>query len=68
MYRSPVYPEDRHCYPKGSFTGKQVAETLKPYPMPLFYHGFVPAAILIMLGCLAAKHLYRFWKQLQQKS
>lgn len=35
--------------------------------MPLSYHGFAPAAILIMVGCLAAKQLYNYWKQNHQK-
>jgi hypothetical protein len=30
--------------------------------MPLSYHGFVPAAILIMVLCLAMKQLYDYWK------
>ena len=34
--------------------------------MPLSYHGFAPAAILIMLLCLAAKHLYDLWHQRQR--
>lgn len=31
--------------------------------MPLSYHGFGPSAIMIMLACLAGKHLYDYWKQ-----
>lgn len=35
--------------------------------MPLSYHGFAPAAILIMVLCLAAKQLYDYWKHYHQK-
>jgi len=31
--------------------------------MPLSYHGFAPAAILIMVACLLLKQAYDFWKQ-----
>jgi len=39
----------------------------KLYTMPISYHGFAPAAILIMVACLAGKQLYDYWKQYQQK-
>lgn len=35
--------------------------------MPLFYHGFMPTAILIMVLCLVLKRVYDFWKQYHQK-
>lgn len=34
--------------------------------MPLFYHGFGPSAVLIMVACLAGKQVYNYWRQ-QQK-
>lgn len=35
--------------------------------MPLSYHGFGPAAILIMVVCLAGKQAYDYWKRYHQK-
>jgi len=35
--------------------------------MPLTYHGFVPAAILIMVICLVIKQLVHYWKHFHQK-
>jgi hypothetical protein len=35
--------------------------------MPLSYHGFAPAAILVMVLCLAGKQLYDYWKHYHQK-
>lgn len=35
--------------------------------MPFSYHGFAPAAILIMVLCLAAKQGYEYWRQYHQK-
>lgn len=34
--------------------------------MPFSYHGFAPAAILIMLLTLAAKQLYDYWNNRQK--
>lgn len=31
--------------------------------MPLFYHGFVPAGIGLMMMTLAAKQVYLYWKK-----
>ncbi len=35
--------------------------------MPIAYHGFGPAAFLIILVCFLAKQLYDHWKRYQQK-
>lgn len=31
--------------------------------MPLSYHGFAPAAILIMIATIGAHQLYGYWKR-----
>lgn len=36
--------------------------------MPLSYHGFAPAAILIMLVTLALKQGYDYWKHSQTRN
>lgn len=36
--------------------------------MPLSYHGFAPAAILLMLLCLVGKHLYDLWQARRLKN
>ncbi len=40
----------------------------KTYPMPLSFHGFAPAAILIMILCLVTRQVYDYWKQHHTKS
>ena len=35
--------------------------------MPISYHGFAPAAILVMILCLVAKQVYDYWKHNHQK-
>jgi len=40
---------------------------LETDPMPLFYHGFVPAAILLMVISLGVRQLWEYWKQYHQK-
>ena len=35
--------------------------------MPVLFNGFIPAAITIMVLCLAAKQVYHYWKHFHQK-
>jgi hypothetical protein len=41
--------------------------TLKNDPMPLFYHGFFPAAFIMLILSLGIKVVYQYWKENQQK-